>query len=110
RPKGSPAIRWFTSFLIQSATMGFELPSIPEAISDLSALRFFARRAVDGTLTGLHRSGLFGSSIEFAEHKPYSWGDDLRDIDWKVFGRADKYYLKRFEDETNLRAYLVLDS
>ncbi len=90
--------------------MGFELPSIPEAISDISHLQFFARHAVEGTLTGLHRSGLFGSSIEFAEHKPYAPGDDLKHIDWKVLARSDRYTLKRFEDETNLRAYLVIDS
>jgi len=87
-----------------------KLPSIPEAVSDLSTLRFLAQHAVEGTLSGVHRSGLFGSSIEFAEHKPYAAGDDLKHIDWKVYGRADKYYLKRFEDETNLRAYVVLDT
>ncbi|HLG18278.1 MAG TPA: DUF58 domain-containing protein [Bdellovibrionota bacterium] len=92
------------------APVEFSLPSIPEAVSDATSLQFFARRAVEGTLSGLHRSGLFGSSIEFAEHKLYSPGDDLRHVDWKVYARADKFYLKRFEEETNLRAYLALDA
>jgi len=64
---------------------------------------------VEGVLTGLHRSPHHGSSIEFAEHKEYAPGDDIRHLDWKVYGRADKFYLKKFEDETNLRAFLVVD-
>ena len=86
------------------------LPSIPEAISTAAMLQTYARKAVDGTLTGIHRSNLFGSSIEFAEHKPYTPGDDLRHADWKVYGRADKLYVKRYEDETNARVYVVQDA
>ncbi len=60
-------------------------------------------------MSGLHRSPYHGFSIEFAEHREYAPGDDLRHLDWKVFGRTDKYYLKQYEDETNLICYLVLD-
>ena len=61
-------------------------------------------------MSGLHRSPYHGFSIEFAEHREYSPGDDLRYLDWKAFGRTDKFYLKQFEDETNLIGYLVLDT
>jgi uncharacterized protein (DUF58 family) len=64
---------------------------------------------VEGYVSGLHRSPYHGFSIEFAEHREYSPGDDLRYVDWKVFGRTDKFYLKQYEDETNLLCYLVLD-
>lgn len=68
-----------------------------------------ARHIVEGYLSGLHRSPYHGFSIEFAEHREYAPGDDLRYLDWKVLGRTDKYYLKQYEDETNLICYLVLD-
>ena len=61
-------------------------------------------------LTGLHRSPHHGQSVEFAEHKEYAPGDEIRHIDWKAYGKTDKYYVKRFEQETNLRAWLVLDA
>jgi uncharacterized protein (DUF58 family) len=64
---------------------------------------------VEGYVAGLHRSPFHGYSIEFAEHREYAPGDDLRYVDWKVFGRTDKYYVKQYEDETNLICYLVLD-
>lgn len=82
----------------------------PEALSRLANLHLRARSVVEGVLSGLHRSPHHGQSIEFTEHKEYSPGDDLRHLDWKAFGRLDKYYLKRFEHETNLRAYLVVDA
>jgi uncharacterized protein (DUF58 family) len=72
-------------------------------------LQLRARRVVEGTVAGLHRSPWHGFSIEFAEHREYTPGDDLKHVDWKVFGRTDKFYLKQYEDETNLLAYLVLD-
>jgi uncharacterized protein (DUF58 family) len=64
----------------------------------------------EGVLTGLHRSPHHGQSIEFAEHKEYAPGDEVRHIDWKAYGKTDKYYVKRYEQETNLRAWLVVDS
>lgn len=81
----------------------------PRTLARLHGLRLRARRIVEGTYAGLHRSPHRGFSVEFAEHREYTPGDDLRYLDWKVFGRTDKFYLKQFEDETNLVCYLVLD-
>ncbi len=68
-----------------------------------------ARRTVEGYVSGRHRSPFRGFSVEFADHRNYAPGDDLRYLDWKVYGRTDKYYLKRFEEETNLVCHLLLD-
>lgn len=68
-----------------------------------------ASRVVEGLLTGLHRSPHRGFSVEFAEHRMYQPGDDLRFVDWRMFGRSDRYYVKQFEEDTNLRATLLLD-
>ena len=68
-----------------------------------------ARAVVEGVIAGLHRNPSRGSSVEFAEYKEYAPGDDIRHIDWRAFGRVDRYYVKQFEDETNLRAHLLLD-
>ena len=65
---------------------------------------------MDGVLTGLHRSPHHGASVEFAEHKEYAPGDEIRHIDWKVFAKSDKYYVRRYEQETNLRAMLLVDA
>jgi uncharacterized protein (DUF58 family) len=64
----------------------------------------------EGVLTGLHRSPHHGQSVEFAEHKEYAPGDEIRHIDWKAYGKTDKYYVKQFEQETNLRAWLLVDT
>ncbi len=82
----------------------------PEVVAHLGPLRLKARQVVEGVLSGLHRSPHRGQSIEFAEHKEYAPGDDVRHIDWKTYGKFDKYYVKQFEHETNLRAYLLLDT
>ena len=82
----------------------------PQVISRLQGLELRARLIVEGYVAGLHRSPFHGFSIEFAEHREYAPGDDLRYLDWKVFGRTDKYYLKQFEEETNLFCYLLLDT
>ena len=79
-------------------------------LARLQALPLRARRTVEGYTAGVHRSPFHGFSIEFAEHRDYSPGDDLRYLDWKVFGRTDKYYLKQFEEETNLVCHLLLDT
>ena len=81
----------------------------PRTLAKLKGLQLRARRIVECYVAGLHRSPYRGFSIEFAEHREYAPGDDLRYLDWKVFGRTDKFYLKQFEDETNLIGYLVLD-
>jgi len=81
----------------------------PRTLARLQGLQLRARHIVEGYVSGLHRSPYHGFSIEFAEHREYAPGDDLRYVDWKVFGRTDKVYLKQYEDETNLICYLVLD-
>ena len=81
----------------------------PAALSQLGGIEFIAREVVDGFLKGLHRSPHRGFSAEFAEHRAYQAGDDLRYIDWRMYGRSDRYYVKQFEEETNLRAYLLVD-
>lgn len=82
----------------------------PQILARLEGLALRARWIVEGYLSGLHRSPYHGFSIEFAEHREYAPGDDLRYVDWKVFGRTDKFYLKQFEEETNLICSLVLDT
>jgi uncharacterized protein (DUF58 family) len=81
----------------------------PAVIARISGLELKARTIVEGFLSGLHRSPLKGFSVEFAEYRQYLPGDDLSTIDWKVFARSDRYYVKKYEEETNLRAHLLLD-
>ncbi len=81
----------------------------PEAIARIARLELRARHVVGGFLSGMHRSPYFGHSVEFAQHREYTPGDDLRHIDWKVWARQDRYYVKQFEEETNLRATLLID-
>jgi len=81
----------------------------PQTLARLHGLQLRAQHIVEGFVSGLHRSPFHGFSIEFAEHREYAPGDDLRYVDWKVFGRTDKFYLKQYEDETNLVCHLVLD-
>jgi len=69
-----------------------------------------ARFVVEGFITGLHKSPYHGFSVEFAQHRQYMPGDEIRRIDWKVLARTDRYYIKQFEEETNLKAYLILDT
>lgn len=80
-----------------------------EALAKLGNLQLRVRRVVEGALAGLHRSPHRGSSIEFAEHKEYAPGDDLRRLDWKAYGKFDRYYIREYEDETELKGYLLLD-
>jgi uncharacterized protein (DUF58 family) len=82
----------------------------PEVLARLGTLRLRVRSITEGILSGLHRSPHHGQSVEFAEHKEYAPGDDVRRIDWKAYGKFDKYYVKQFEQETNLRCHLVVDS
>jgi uncharacterized protein (DUF58 family) len=79
-------------------------------LSRISGLKFRARAVVEGVLSGLHKSPNQGQSVEFAEHKEYAPGDEIRHLDWKAYGKFDKYYVKRYEHETNLRAVMVLDA
>ena len=82
----------------------------PAVLAKLGSLKLRVRAIAEGVLTGLHRSPHHGQSIEFAEHKEYAPGDEIKHIDWRAYGKFDKYYVKRFEQETNLRAYLVVDA
>jgi uncharacterized protein (DUF58 family) len=81
----------------------------PATLSQLGGIELIARAVVEGFLMGLHRSPHRGFSAEFAELRAYRAGDDLRYIDWRMYGRSDRYYVKQFEEETNLRAYLLVD-
>jgi uncharacterized protein (DUF58 family) len=83
--------------------------SDPEVLARIAGLMFRARHVVEGTISGLHRSPFHGFNVEFAEYREYSPGDDLRRLDWRVLGRTDRFYVKQYEEESNLRATLVLD-
>jgi uncharacterized protein (DUF58 family) len=81
----------------------------PETIARISRLDLRARHVVEGFITGMHRSPFFGHSVEFVQHRDYTPGDDIRHLDWKVWSKTDKFYIKQFEEETNLRCTLVVD-
>lgn len=81
----------------------------PEAIKRISRLELRARHIVEGFLSGMHRSPYFGQSVEFLQHREYAVGDDLRHVDWKVWARQDRLYIKQFEEDTNLRCTLLVD-
>jgi len=82
----------------------------PAVLAKLGGLKLRVRAITEGVLTGLHRSPHHGQSVEFAEHREYAPGDELRHLDWKAYGKFDRYYIKRYEQETNLRAHLVVDA
>lgn len=84
-------------------------PLDPAVVARLSGLELRARTIVEGHLVGLHRSPRRGFSVEFAEHRSYSPGDDLRYLDWKLYGKRDRHYLKQFEEETNFACHLLVD-
>lgn len=81
----------------------------PQALAHAEVLGFHARHVVEGYLAGEHRSPFFGFATEFAQHREYAQGDDLRHLDWKVLGRTDRYYVKQYEQETNFVAQILLD-
>lgn len=81
----------------------------PDSLMRIKNLELRAKAIVEGFLTGIHRSPYHGFSVEFTEYRQYSIGDDLRYLDWRLYARSDRYYIKCFEDETNLRCYLLLD-
>ena len=90
------------------ATLSYILEA--EDITSLHHLQLFARTVVEGFTTGNHTSPHKGFSVEFRQHRPYVQGDDIRRLDWKIFGRADRFYIREFDEETNLRATIVLDA
>lgn len=79
-------------------------------LEQFSPLEFLARQVVEGFITGLHKSPFHGFSVEFAEHRLYNTGESIRNIDWKLFGRTDRLYTKRYEEETNLRCQVFIDT
>jgi len=81
----------------------------PEAIKRISRMDLRARHIVEGFLSGMHRSPYFGQSIEFLQHREYAPGDDLRHVDWKVWAKQDRYYIKQYEEDTNMRCTLLVD-
>lgn len=82
----------------------------PQIISKLSNLELRARLVVEGFMVGLHKSPYHGFSVEFSQHRPYMQGDDLKNVDWKVFGKTEKFFIKQYEEETNLKSYIILDT
>jgi len=81
----------------------------PEVISRLGNMSLRARLVVEGFIIGLHKSPYHGFSVEFAEHRPYMPGDEIKHLDWKLYGKTDRFYIKQFEEETNLKSYILLD-
>lgn len=81
----------------------------PKVLSNLRGLDLVARLVVEGFMTGLHKSPYHGFSVEFAEHRQYMPGDPFKHVDWKLYGKSDRFYVKIFEEETNLRAHILLD-
>lgn len=81
-----------------------------ELLSKLSSLELRAKKIVEGFISGLHRSPYHGFSVEFAEHRPYNIGDDFKHIDWKAYGKKERFYVKQYEEETNLRSYILMDT
>lgn len=82
----------------------------PQTVSTLKSIELKAKAIVEGFITGLHKSPYHGFSVEFAEHRQYTFGDEVRHVDWRVYARTGKYYVKQYEEETNLRAYILLDT
>ncbi len=82
---------------------------LPDVVARLSNMELKAKLMVEGFMAGLHKSPYHGFSVEFAEHRRYMPGDDIKFLDWKIFARTDRYYIKQFEEETNLKSYILLD-
>ncbi|MBU3742073.1 MAG: DUF58 domain-containing protein [Candidatus Kapabacteria bacterium] len=82
----------------------------PDVVAGLSSMELRARLVVEGFITGMHRSPFHGFSAEFKEHRQYRHGDELKHIDWRIYGRSDRFYVKQFEDETNVRCVIAVDT
>jgi uncharacterized protein (DUF58 family) len=81
-----------------------------QKIRSLGGFEFLAKQAVEGFITGMHKSPFHGFSVEFADHRLYNKGESTKHIDWKLYARTDKLFIKRYEEETNLRCQLVIDA
>jgi len=82
----------------------------PAVVAQLTNMELRARLVVEGFITGLHKSPYHGFSVEFTEHRQYMPGDEIKHIDWKAYGKTDRFYIKQFEEETNLKSYLIVDA
>jgi len=82
----------------------------PAVVAQLANMELRARLVVEGFITGLHKSPYHGFSVEFTEHRQYMPGDEIKHIDWKAYGKTDRFYIKQFEEETNLKSYLIVDA
>jgi len=82
----------------------------PDVVAQLATMELRARLVVEGFMTGLHKSPYHGFSVEFTEHRPYMPGDEIKHVDWKAYGKTNRYYIKQFEEETNLKSTIVLDA
>lgn len=96
--------------MIDSAAKDYRKYLNPEVVSKLQSMDLRARLVVEGFITGLHKSPYHGFSVEFAEHRQYMPGDEIKHVDWKVFGKTDRFYVKQFEEETNLKSYILFDA
>src|SRR3954464_10355744 len=94
----------------KSATMGALSLLDPRALAKVNSMELVARQVMDGYVQGMHKSPHVGFALDFAQHRPYVWGDDLKRIDWRVYAKADRYYIKQYEVTTNLRCHLILDA
>jgi uncharacterized protein (DUF58 family) len=107
-----PAIRALSSASDRTSRAGARASASfidPTTLMRIKSLQLRAKAVVEGFFSGLHRSPYHGFSVEFSEYRQYSPGDDPRYLDWRLYARTDRYYIKRFEDETNLRCYLLVD-
>src|SRR5205085_2213472 len=103
REVASPGRTW------QNRAMSTEKYLRPEVIRQVARLDLRAKFIVEGFLAGLHASPFHGFSVEFSEHRKYTAGDDLKDLDWNIYAKTEKYFVKKFEAETNVTGYLVMD-
>ena len=95
---------------MESVTNDYRKYLDPSIISKINSLELRARFVVEGFMVGLHKSPYHGFSVEFTEHRPYMQGDSVKDIDWKAYGKTDKFFIKQYEEETNLKSYILLDT
>lgn len=95
--------------MTESAASVYKKYLRPEVINKISGLDLRAKRIVEGFLLGLHKSPYHGFSIEFSQHRPYQQGDALKDVDWKIYGKSDRFFVKQYEEETNLRCHIFVD-
>ncbi|MCJ7554921.1 MAG: DUF58 domain-containing protein [Ignavibacteriaceae bacterium] len=95
---------------MSSSVSDFKTYLNPSTVSKLNSLELKARMVVEGFMVGLHKSPYHGFSVEFSQHRPYMQGDDLKSVDWKVYGKTEKYFIKQYEEESNLKSYIILDS